>query len=393
MKEIHLFIIWSEGIHKKKDILDDIKSNFAICKIYNTKWSKEHFSNNLSRLYGEKLPKNSHKEKHCGIDTFCCIVVKDENPTYEIRETTKGYKVVNSKLFDAKQLYRSWTGGGHKIHATDNIIESKLQLALLFGENCKNYLGSAQQTEEINYHHDLVGANGWESFNELFEILNLTSKYVVLRNYDNLESQFTSLHPDVDLLVENKEQTIDILNAKATTNKKYRVQYSVKINNKNINFDLRHVGDGYYDYRWENDILKRKIKLENIFVPDDLNLFYSLLYHVFIHKKNVSSDYLVDFIALSKPINLKLKTSDLLEENLMDMLLTFMHEEKYSFIEPNDLTVYYNTNILKRRIALKVSRKRNTLNKYFKFRSHIKQLLLRILTRLRISFRIGAGGL
>jgi hypothetical protein len=148
MEEIHLFIIWSKGIHKKKDILDDVESIFTICETYNVTWSKKNFSSNLSRFYGERLQRNSHKERHCGTDTFCCIVVKDENPVYEIRETSKGYQVVNKKLFDAKQLYRKWTGGGHKIHATDNIIESKVQLALLFGRDYKDYLGPAQHTDE-----------------------------------------------------------------------------------------------------------------------------------------------------------------------------------------------------------------------------------------------------
>lgn len=384
MKEIHLFIIWSKGIHKKKDILNDIKNKFIICGIYNVTWSKEFFSNNLSRFYGENLPKNSHKEKHCGRDTFCCILVKDENPFYQMRETSKGYKVVNTKLFDAKQLYRSWTGGGHKIHATDNIIESKLQLALLFGRESKDYLERVQYIDEISYNNDLVGANGWNSFDELFTILNLTAKYVVLRNFYNLESQLTSLHPDVDLLVENKEQVINILNAKATTNKKYRVQYIVKIKNKDINFDLRHIGDGYYDHEWENNILQNRKKFNSFFIPDDLNLFYSLLYHVLIHKRNISNDYLNDFLNLSKLINLDLKTFDLLEENLIDILLNYMYEKRYKIIEPSDLTVFYNTNLLKKKIYLKTSSKRSRLNQYFKLRSYIKQVLLKTLRRLHI---------
>ena len=34
--------------------------------------------------------------------------VKDNTPIYEIRDTSKGSRIVNINLFDAKQLYRSW---------------------------------------------------------------------------------------------------------------------------------------------------------------------------------------------------------------------------------------------------------------------------------------------
>ena len=66
MEEIHLFIIWSKAIDQKDKIVKAISEDFIICSTYNTSWSKNRFSCNLSRLYGESLPQNSHKEKHCG---------------------------------------------------------------------------------------------------------------------------------------------------------------------------------------------------------------------------------------------------------------------------------------------------------------------------------------
>ena len=98
MEEIHLFIIWSKGIGQKDKILKDISENFTICSIYNTTWSENRFSNNLSRFYGENLPKNSNKEKHCGTDTFCCIIVKDNNP---IVNKLNEYYFVHSYYFDS----------------------------------------------------------------------------------------------------------------------------------------------------------------------------------------------------------------------------------------------------------------------------------------------------
>ncbi len=377
MEEIHLFIIWSAGIYQKDKILEDISENFTICSIYNTTWSKDRFSDNLSRFYGENLPKNSHKEKHCGTDTFCCIIVKDIKPIYEIRDTSKGTRVVNIRLYDAKQLYRTWTKGGHKIHATDNIKETKSQLALLFGKDYNEYL--LQDTfvkNVIEYNNDLMGANGWDNFDELFDILNLTSNYIVLRNFDNLEEQLTTKHPDVDLLTENKNLTKDILNAVETTNKSYRVQHSVKINNKEINFDIRYVGDNYYDKNWELDLLKTKVKHEKgFYVPDELNLFYSLIYHSLIHKQYISEDYIKQFLTFSKKLNLGFKFHDLIDSSLLDLLLSYIHEHNYDIVEPYDLSVFFNESLIAQKIYIPVSTKRKKYKNYLKFRSIIKKII------------------
>ena len=386
MEEIHLFIIWSKGIAQKDKIVEDISENFTICSVYNTTWSKNRFSNNLSRLYGENLPKNSHKEKNCGTDTFCCIIVKDNKPTYEIRDTSKGPRVVNTNLFDAKQLYRSWTSG-NKIHATDNIEETKFQLALLFGKDYNEYLLQEKFDKNvIVYNNDLIGANGWNSFDELFHILNLTSNYIVLRNFDNLEEQLTTKHPDVDILTENRSLTKDILNAVETTNKSYRVQHSVKINNKDINFDIRYVGDNYYDKNWEIALLKTKVKHEKgFYTPDDLSLFYSLIYHALIHKQYISEDYIKQFLDLSMRLGLDVKVCNLIDIGLLDILLSYMYEHNYDIVEPYDLSVFFNESLIRKRISIPVSIKRTKYKNYLKFRSRMKRILIRILKRLNFA--------
>jgi hypothetical protein len=380
MEEIHLFIIWSEAIYQRDKIVESISENFTICSIYNTTWSRDKFSDNLSRFYGENLPAGSHKEKHCGTDTFCCVIVKDNNPTYEIRDTSKGARVVNSRLYDAKQLYRAWTSGGHKIHATDNIKETKLQLALLFGKDYNEYLLQDKVDKKIiEYNNNLMGANGWKSFDELFHILNLTLNYIVLRNFDNLEEQLTTKHPDVDILVENRNLTKDILNAVETTNKSYRVQHSVKINNKDINFDIRYVGDNYYDKNWEIELLKTKVKHEKgFYIPDNLNLLYSLIYHALIHKQHISEDYLKQFLALSIALDLDFKSPSLIGTSLLDMLLLYMYEHNYDIVEPYDLSVFFNESLINSKIHIPISLKRMEYKKYLNFRSTIKKIIIKI---------------
>jgi len=385
MSEIHLLIIWSKGLYKKEEIISDIKEKFDILKIYNIEWSLERFSENLSRLYGENLPKNSGKERHCGNGIFSCIVIRDNNPTYEQRETSKGPKVVNINTFDKKQLYRKWTGGGHKIHATDDTNETKFQLSLLFGHSYEEYFNYKINYDELIYKHDLMGANCWLSFEELFSVLNNSmSNYVVLRNFDNLEEQLNSTHPDIDLLVENKKVLVNILNAKPTTDKTYRVQYSVMVEDKNINFDLRYVGDNYYDPLWQMDILSNKIKYGYCYVPNNNILLYSLIYHALVHKNNISSDYLKVFIELFEKENIPYSMQDFVEENLLDILLKYMRGKAYQIVEPNDLTVGFNTKLISKKINFKISKERKYLIIYLQYRSLIRVFLKKIINKVKI---------
>jgi hypothetical protein len=391
MEELHLIIIWSEALNKKEDILKDLESKFEIINIYNVTWSDKNFSNNLSRFYGENLPKNSHKEAHCGKDTFCCIVVKDANPNYGARNTSKGSRVVNINLFDIKHIYRSWTGGGHKIHATDNIQEAEVQLALLFGLSYdKLIMNNNNSTDELSFSNDLVGANGWKSFDELFKILNLTVNYVVLRNFDNLEEQLTSKHSDVDMLVEDRDLVIDMLNAKETTKIPYRAQYNVIIDNKKINFDIRYIGDDYYDKFWEMDILETKvINKKGFYIPNDNHHFYSLIYHALIHKKCVSEDYIEKFIEISKRINYELLSSRLVDYELLNILFKFMRSNRYDFVEPYDLTVFYNQKLIKNKILTLISEAR--FKKYYKptlikqLKKAIKKVILTLISEDRFN--------
>ena len=65
MTEIHLFIIWSKGIYQKDRILKDLSDKFTICSVYNVAWTKQMFSNNLSR----RQLKNGVTRSRLGIHT------------------------------------------------------------------------------------------------------------------------------------------------------------------------------------------------------------------------------------------------------------------------------------------------------------------------------------
>ena len=129
--EIHIVLVWEKGLNKLEPILYDLKNSFEILDVIRVSWKKDFFSNNLSRFYGEKLPDRSFKERHCGNGAFIAIIIRQDNPIYEQRETSKGKNIVNAHLFDKKQLYRNWTGGGHKIHTSNDTAESNHDILFL----------------------------------------------------------------------------------------------------------------------------------------------------------------------------------------------------------------------------------------------------------------------
>jgi hypothetical protein len=377
-QEVQVFIIWSKGLDQREKILKDVEHRFEVLQCVDTTWSKNKFSENLSRFYGENLPKNSSKEKHCGTDTFLCVIVRDNKPVYELRETSKGIKPVNINMFDAKQVYREWTGGGHKIHGSDNVTEARSNIYLLFGITYDTLLNFKETGIKKSFSNDLIGAHGWKSLDELFKALNELSNYVVLRNFVNIEDELNNLHPDIDILTDNKKLIADISNGKPTYKDGRRVQHLAMINNQKVFFDFRFIGDGYYDFKWQQQILGKRIVYQNMFVPNIENHFFSLMYHAFIHKEKVISDYVLKLIKLSKEVGLNYNNMSFLNYDVLKDLNAFMMINNYDFAEPRDLTVYFNTKIIERYKQILFS---NDRKKHEDFRA-LKNLIKKVFKKL-----------
>ncbi len=212
MSEIHLFIIWKNALNKFDEIKEDIQKKFNIKDIIKVNWTEEKFSENMTRFYGQFLPKGSFKEEHVGIGEFLCIIVEDKSPQYSERNTSRGGEVVNVNMFDAKVLYRELTGGGHKIHATNNLEETKHNLYFLFKKDYDFYKKIEFDGNIKTFSKDLVGSNGWDNLDDFFYCINQFCNYIVMRNFECIPDEYTMEgHGDIDLLVE-EAQLIDVLN-------------------------------------------------------------------------------------------------------------------------------------------------------------------------------------
>src|SRR5262249_40364470 len=146
-----------------------------------------------------------------------------------------------------------------------------------------------------------AGANGWNSLSDLFHVLNASTEYAVMRNFEDLpESATTEEHGDVDLICASSREMAFVANASPAAPGQYRVLYRVTIGGKEVLFDFREVGDNYYDPQWEREMLERRVFSSRGFFhlgPDDY--FHSLLYHATVHKPAVATGYLVRLRELS----------------------------------------------------------------------------------------------
>lgn len=341
MKETHLFILWENARYKEKEILEDIKKSFNIIGKYNITWNKEIFSKNLSRFYGTNLPKNSGKEQHCGNGDFLLIIVEVENPKYEQRDTlSKGIQKVNINMFDKKTYYRELTGGGHKVHATNSEKETNHDLTLLLGKSLKDFLKEVERKDDsiINLKQDLVGTNGFKTIEEMFYVLNNCIDYAVLRNYETLpEEIYTNEHNDIDLICDSYENAAYILNAEKVFPEEYRIHYKVKVEDKIAFFDLRYIGDNYYYYNLEKNLLKNRIyNNKGFYTVSEEEYFYTLLYHAILHKPTFSEDYKNKLTKMKTNLDFK----D--DEKSIQILNNWLVQKGYSITIPIDKSVLFN---------------------------------------------------
>ncbi len=130
--ETHLFLIWSKGLPQLSNILADIERKFEIIKTDRITWDYENFNNTIADFYGTNLIGLRWKVFHCGKGPFEVLIIKDNNPEYNYRFTSKGLRKVNINIFDSKMLYRNWTGGGHRIHGTNNTKESDKDINYIY---------------------------------------------------------------------------------------------------------------------------------------------------------------------------------------------------------------------------------------------------------------------
>lgn len=353
--EIHLIVLWSTARYKENEILDDIrKSSLKIRRMYEITWSEELVAANYTSFYGVHLPDKSHKERECGKGPFLCLVVEDAAPKYEYLVTSRGHERVNVNIFTCKKKYRSWTGGGHKIHTTNSPAETNHDSALMLGlnyEDLKRELAESDNAELVQLNRNITGVAGWKDFKELFYTLNSTADYIVMRGMNSLEeADISDLHGDIDILTTDSKSIAYILNVPPQINTR-RPHYHTLIGNQRIWLDLWNVKDCYYDEKWIREMFASRVNNQGFWELDAENAFYLHLYHTFIHKRAIAPDYYAKAEKLwnllpDKPA-LNFDRYYKRYDAWWDALKSWMKSHGYAFVRPMDESVFFNKRLLK----------------------------------------------
>ena len=313
--EMHILIDWTchfDDMKKKINFPLEIVNKICIQKLDNKKAIISNFYKTLV-------------DDFRGSTNFNLYILKDKNPIYDYRKTSKGYRKVNVNVFDLKKSLRNITGG-HKIHATDNIQETK--------DNLK----------DLGLYNKFYKEKKFDKLQDVFEELNKypNLKWVVMRNFEGMPDNITiDEHLDIDLLVSDYYLAKTILDGTSATNNryedgKYRILNYVKINNKNVLFDLRSLGDNYYDIKLQQDMLDTRVKHPSgFYIPNKEMHLYSLIYHAIIHKKIISDTYINVFKQYG------FEDSEINRLSLKNKLDKWLEEKNYSYCKPEPSVGYF----------------------------------------------------
>jgi hypothetical protein len=164
----------------------------------------------------------------------------------------------------------------------------------------------------------------WNSLGEFFQAINATTNYLVIRNYEEyVNDRILSEHKDIDILCDEPQLFRTASKAIPRQAKDDGIHYYIMVNDCKIELDIRWIGDGYYDNKWEQIMLNNRVSFSNLFyVMDKESYYWSLLYHALIHKKSISKDYQAKLSVMAIELNIK-------DKNLDDYMR--LHGYKYTY--------------------------------------------------------------
>lgn len=347
--ERHLMIFWNNALSQIEPLMAELMgSSFVVEAVIKTSWTASKFSENLAGFY-EKSPTDiSSKLSRIGVGDFVVVIFRDDAPNHGYRVTSRGVRVVNLNVFDAKTQLRLSFSEPDLIHATNDQAEFDHDFSTLFPLSLRQSLLSESGndwTGAINeYAGDVAGEREWESLADLFDVLNKSVNYVVLRNFDCLPAHHdNAIHGDIDLLVEDFERARARLGAKKVFADAWRVHVEVRVAGEPIRFDLRYLGDDYFDQEWQRQVLDRKIVDQRGFYrPDPVNHFYTLIHHIVVNKRFIAPDYVTSLIDIGMKFGFN-NSSEQWQDRayLMQVLARYMKNNGFRFRPPNDRSVNF----------------------------------------------------
>lgn len=378
------FALWKSAWPFKEQIRNYLALHFDIVLDTEIEWSDENFHENAIRLYEEPLfylkDKSEFESDHAnkiGANRFRFFIVRDHNPFYTYAQSvSKKIELSNLNIVNAKYLFREWvfkaTGEKYSVHSTNSISEFFFQAPLIVGMDTFNEILAGKRPVLSRIRKDLEGANGWNSWAEMFGMLNITSKYLVLRNFKGMPLQ--NMDDDLDILTDNYQKAASALGVIQDQKKPYKGY--VRVQSQKVPIDIRYVGDNYYNTSWEKDMLSTRIYNNGVFIPRNDHYFFSLLVHCRIQKLEVKEKYITELTRLAWALKLTWFTNSVFTDSKItaEIINGFFEANGYHYEDPVDTHVEIN-----RAVTSRLIRKGSVMKNDFFVLSGIKRFIRSLL--------------
>ncbi len=195
-----------------------------------------------------------------------------------------------------------------------------------------------------------MGQFNWSSVEDVFQKLNETCNYLVIRNHEEIKiiKEAKNVHEDIDFLCEDYRRLVEVLDAKPRHAYDNKVQYQILLNGKKLKIDIRSVGDNYYDVSWQRAMLERKqLTEEGYYIPAEADYFFSLIYHGILQKRKLSEEYREKLTRMGEALGYSAKT----EAEFLELLKGEMERNGYLFWYPKDSTVVNRFELLPKELC------------------------------------------
>ena len=324
-----LFIIWETGRKLQDQILDDLAANFHINRVTEFRWTPAMVWANYQRFYSDTPIRGSAHARNKGVGPFLAINVSVNSATYDHRLTrNRGVRVVNTEMFDAKTRYREWTGG-YGIHCGENLSESLRDTHMLYGPESDNWVNRKlpkwNGTIDI-LEHDVMGAFGWRSFDELFGALNRALNYALIY-YGPTEEVMDGLSRghSFDILTSDHYATHTFLHSGPRIPEPLRRggEIEIRVDGKPLKLNLRYPGDGQFEKSWATAVLdERVIDSHGFYRPKDEEQYWLMAHRAVAKNAPIDLSFLQEAELIASDNHLLTKPSLSSDDADLKLILT-----------------------------------------------------------------------
>jgi len=273
----------------------------------------------------------------------CCV--NNKNP-YDLSYDNEHSKIAYTSEFSV-ELFNELKLFGDDFLISKNINTSAKLLLFLSGLEYTEDILNLGETKRF----PCIGEqSSWPTLDHFFRAMNIAFDWVLLRNYENLEGLDTE-NDDIDILVRNTSN-FNILTKAIKRENFGRCSWAVNINKINIFLDVRFIGDKYFDPAWANSMLLNKEAIaSNLWVLNNEDYFYSLIYHAFLQKKNVKEVYLKRFTIIAENMHVaELKKDKVSLMDYLEILNNFLDRNGFHYTHTLDAYANLpNINLIRRK--------------------------------------------